>query len=192
MLAYLISGLILLGGVGVVISAKPVYSVLFLIFSFLNSAVLYILLGAEFVALSTIIIYVGAVSVLLLFVVMTLTNSAEKSVLAKLITYRYWIGGIVGIFAVELIVSLYSSKLTVELSHQPIALKDIGKVLYVKYALLLEGCAVLLLVAMVSAVIVTFQSRGVKNIKRQNPADQINRKPDEILRMVPIKNREGL
>lgn len=77
-LAYGFSSLILLGALGVVLFRKPVYSVLSLIFAFLNASALYILLGAEFVALSTVIIYVGAVSVLLLFVVMTLTQTDER------------------------------------------------------------------------------------------------------------------
>ncbi|MCP5322702.1 MAG: NADH-quinone oxidoreductase subunit J [Candidatus Paracaedibacteraceae bacterium] len=195
MLAYLFSGLILAGAIGVIISRKPVYSVLFLIFSFLNASALYILLGAEFIALSTIILYVGAVAVLLLFVVMTLTEPAEKLSWAALKTHRYWIGGMAAVFALELILAIKSPKLSSDISSTSAHMsniKAIGSILYTKYGLIFQCCAVLLLVAMVSAVIVTFQSRSPKNVKRQKVSDQINRNPDEILKMVKVKNREGI
>lgn len=194
MLAYLFSGLILAGAIGVIISRKPVYSVLFLIFSFLNASALYILLGAEFIALSTIILYVGAVAVLLLFVVMTLTHPTESLNWAAVKAHRYWIGGMAIVFALELILAIQSPKLSADIpsSVHMSNIKAIGAVLYTKYGLIFQCCAVLLLVAMVSAVIVTFQSRSPKNVKRQKISDQINRNPDEILKMVKVKNKEGI
>ncbi len=191
-LAYGFSSLILLGALGVVLFRKPVYSVLSLIFAFLNASALYILLGAEFVALSTVIIYVGAVSVLLLFVVMTLTQTDERFALSKLKPYRYWIFGMGAIFAAELIVLLQVPP-TIHASGNDVSnIKSIGRVLYTQYGLIFQCCAVVLLVAMVSAVIVTFQSRSVKHVKRQNPTDQINRKPEDVLQMVKVKRGEGI
>ncbi len=191
-LAYGFSSLILLGALGVVLFRKPVYSVLSLIFAFLNASALYILLGAEFVALSTVIIYVGAVSVLLLFVVMTLTQTDERFALSKLKPYRYWIFGMGAIFAAELIVLLQVPP-TIHASGNDVSnIKSIGRVLYTQYGLIFQCCAVVLLVAMVSAVIVTFQSRSVKHVKRQNPTDQINRKPEDVLQTVKVKRGEGI
>lgn len=191
-LAYGFSSLILLGSVGVILFRKPVYSVLSLIFAFLNASALYILLGAEFVALSTVIIYVGAVSVLLLFVVMTLTHTDERFALSKLKPYRYLIFGMGIIFAAELILLLQIPH-TVSVSGNDVSnIKSIGRVLYTQYGLIFQCCAVLLLVAMVSAVIVTFQSRSVKHVKRQNPTNQINRKPEDVLQMVKVKRGEGI
>ncbi|QOL19841.1 NADH-quinone oxidoreductase subunit J [Candidatus Bodocaedibacter vickermanii] len=191
-LAYGFSSLILLGALGVVLFRKPVYSVLSLIFAFLNASALYILLGAEFVALSTVIIYVGAVSVLLLFVVMTLTQTDERFVLSKLKPYRYWIFGMGAIFVAELILLLQVPQSSRVSDHDVSNIKSIGRVLYTQYGLIFQCCAVVLLVAMVSAVIVTFQSRSVKHVKRQNSTDQINRKPEDVLQMVKVKRGEGI
>lgn len=194
-LAYVFSCLILTGSLGVILFHKPVYNVLSLIFAFLNAAALYILLGAEFVALSTVIVYVGAVSVLLLFVVMTLTQTDERFSISKLKPYRYWILGMGVIFAAELILLLHvpNPSVTVISNVSSVSnIKSIGSVLYTQYGLIFQCCAVLLLVAMVSAVIVTFQSRTVKHVKRQNPTDQINRDPNTVLKMVNIKRGEGI
>jgi NADH-quinone oxidoreductase subunit J len=191
-LAYGFSSLILLGARGVVLLHKPVYSVLSLIFTFLNASALYILLGAEFVALSTVIIYVGAVSVLLLFVVMTLTQADERFAFSNLQPYRYWIFGMGIIFAAELIILLQIPNAASASVEKVSNIKSIGRVLYSQYGLIFQCCAVLLLVAMVSAVIVTFQTRSVKHVKRQNPTDQINRKPDDVLQMVKVKRGEGI
>lgn len=171
---------------------KPVYSVLSLIFTFLNAAAIYILLGAEFVALSTVIVYVGAVSVLLLFVVMTLTHTDERFSLSKLQPYRYWILSMGIIFAIELILLLQTSNENLAAVSKGSNIKSIGSVLYTQYGLIFQCCAVLLLVAMVSAVIVTFQSRTVKQVKRQNSTDQINRDPNTVLKMVNVKRGEGI
>ena len=191
-LAYGFSSLILLGALGVILFRKPVYSVLSLIFAFLNASALYILLGAEFVALSTVIIYVGAVSVLLLFVVMTLTQTDQQFALSKLKPYRHLIFGMGIVFAGELILLLQIPH-TVSVSGNDVSnIKSIGRVLYTLYGLIFQCCAVVLLVAMVSAVIVTFQSRSVKHVKRQNPTNQINRKPEDVLQMVKVKRGEGI
>lgn len=191
-LAYAFSCLIIIGSLGVILFHKPVYNVLSLIFAFLNASALYILLGAEFVALSTVIVYVGAVSVLLLFVVMTLTQTDERFSMSKLKPYRYWILGMGIIFAVELLLLLQAPNTNLAVANNVSNIKSIGSVLYTQYGLIFQCCAVLLLVAMVSAVIVTFQSRTLKHVKRQNPTDQINRDPNAVLTMVNVKRGEGI
>jgi NADH-quinone oxidoreductase subunit J len=84
----------------------------------------------------------------------------------------------------------------VSMSSVPVSsisnIKLIGQTLYTKYALTFQGCAVLLLIAMISAVIITFQVRMSKNVKRQNPTDQINRDPTNVLQMVKVKTGEGI
>lgn len=182
-----------MGSLGVILFQKPVYNVLSLIFTFLNAAALYVLLGAEFVALSTVIVYVGAVSVLTLFVVMTLTETDFKVALTSLKPYRLWILGIALIFAAELVILSYAP--SVDSSTMPSTasnIKAIGLLMYTQYGLIFQCCAVLLFVAMVSAVIVTFQNRSTKVVKRQNSTDQINRNPDEVLQMVKVKRGEGI
>lgn len=191
-LAYLFSGFILVAAAGVVLLKKPVYSVLCLIFAFLNASALYILLGAEFIALSTVIVYVGAVAVLLLFVVMTITQVDQRVSLRSLKPYRYWILAMAAFFAAELILLAQRPGTPTVPAEQASNIKSIGLLLYTQYGLLFQGCAVLLLVAMVSAVIITFQSRSNKFVKRQNPTDQINRDPKDVLRMVKVKQNEGI
>ena len=188
-----ISVLILAGSLGVILFQKPVYNVLSLIFTFLNGSVLYILLGAEFVALSTVIVYVGAVSVLTLFVVMTLTETDFKVALTSLKPYRFLIMGIGLIFAAELVMLSYVPSVdTSGPSSKTSNIKAIGLLMYTQYGLIFQGCAVLLFVAMVSAVMITFQNRSTKVVKRQNPTDQINRDPKDVLQMVKVKRGEGI
>lgn len=188
-----ISVLILAGSLGVILFQKPVYNVLSLIFTFLNGSVLYILLGAEFVALSTVIVYVGAVSVLTLFVVMTLTETDFKVALTSLKPYRFLIVGIGLIFAAELVILSYVPSVdTSGPSSKTSNIKAIGLLMYTQYGLIFQGCAVLLFVAMVSAVMITFQNRSTKVVKRQNPTDQINRDPKDVLQMVKVKRGEGI
>lgn len=191
-LTYFFSALIIGGALGVILCHKPVHAVLCLIFAFLNSAALYILLGAEFVAISTLIVYVGAVSVLLLFVVMTLTSREEKVTLAQLKPYRYWFLGMTMIFAIELILLLQTSQQSKATIQSVSNIKNIGNLLYTQYSLIFQGCAVLLLVAMISAVIITFQSRTAKYVKRQNSTDQINRNPEDVVQLIKVKRGEGI
>jgi NADH:ubiquinone oxidoreductase subunit 6 (subunit J) len=123
---------------------------------------------------------------------MTLTQTDERFALSKLKPYRYWIFGMGAIFAAELIVLLQVPQ-TIHASGNDVSnIKSIGRVLYTQYGLIFQCCAVVLLVAMVSAVIVTFQSRSVKHVKRQNPTDQINRKPEDVLQTVKVKRGEGI
>lgn len=192
-LTYGFSAIILAGSLGVILFQKPVYNVLSLIFTFLNGAALYVLLGADFVALSTVIVYVGAVSVLTLFVVMTLTETDFKVALTSLKPYRFLIIGMGAVFAAELVLLSYVPSVVAEKApSQTSNIKGIGYLLYTQFGLIFQCCAVLLFVAMVSAVIVTFQNRSTKAVKRQNPTDQINRDPNKVLKMVNVKRGEGI
>jgi NADH-quinone oxidoreductase subunit J len=192
-LTYGFSAIILAGSLGVILFQKPVYNVLSLIFTFLNGAALYVLLGADFVALSTVIVYVGAVSVLTLFVVMTLTETDFKVALTSLKPYRFLIIGMGAVFAAELVLLSYVPSVVAEKApSQTSNIKGIGNLLYTQFGLIFQCCAVLLFVAMVSAVIVTFQNRSTKAVKRQNPTDQINRDPNKVLKMVNVKRGEGI
>ncbi len=181
---------LLIGSFGVVLLRRPVHSVLSLIFTFLNGAAIYILLGAEFVALSTVIVYVGAVSVLLMFVVMTIDKDEKKYKNNKK-AYKYWALSL-GVFFVTEIVLLTTVKNVSIAQSASVNISEIGRQLYTTYGLAFQGCAVLLLVAMVSAVIVTFQSRTTKNVKHQNTFDQVNRNPDEVVTLVKVKQGEGI
>lgn len=184
---YGFSALLLLGALGVVFLRRSVHAVLSLIFTFLNGSAIYILLGAEFVALSTVIVYVGAVSVLLMFVVMTVDNQKET----RKVSYKYWALLFAVFLMIELIVLTQARDVSIAQSSG-VNIHEIGKSLYTTYGLLFQGCAVLLLVAMISAVIVTFQSRVKKSVKRQTPSDQIARNPDDVVTLVKVKRGEGI
>lgn len=189
---------IVLGALGVVFLNNVVHAVLSLVFSFLNAAVIYVMVGAEFVALSTIIVYVGAVSVLLLFIVMTLTNTLNGGVLKSFYAYRYWIVGLAVAFAIELLLlnsTTYYPSLQTLNAHTASTnsnVYDLGVLLYTKYMFLFVLLAVLLFVAMVGAVIIVFQNRSEKYVRRQSASTQVNRDPKDVVDMVTVKKRGGI
>ena len=194
--------LMILSSVMVVFSPNSVHSVLFLVFAFLNSAGVYILLGAEFIALSTVIVYIGAVAVLFLFIVMTMETkdraSNSASSLSSLKKYKIILSIAGGVFLAELVGMAYmwKSKIGVKflLGIESVAenTKVIGGVIYTKYAYVFQASAIILLVSMVGAIILIFRDSVKKNVRRQNASAQINRDPKEVVKMVSKKIGEGI
>ncbi len=181
-----------------VISARnPVHAVLFLILTFVNAAGLFMLAGAEFLALILIVVYVGAVAVLFLFVVMMLdVDFAELK--SGLLQYAP-IGILVGVvLLLELLLVAGSAFLAPEAasgSALPIDAtventRAIGQVLYTRYIFLFQGAAAVLLVAMLGAIVLTLRHRP--GIKRQDTAAQIGRKASDTLKVVKVKSGQGL
>ena len=190
---YLFSGLVALGGLGVVFFSHPVHSVLCLIFSFITSAGIYVLLGAEFIALSSLIVYVGAVAVLLIFVVMSVSRPDSSVFLQKIKKYRFALLVLFCIIVFELIALLFAKPVDQKVvEFVSFSVKDIGRVFYTQYALILQLCGVVLLVSMIAAVILTFQTRRHKQVKRQVPFDQIECDPNEILTLKKVDFRKGI
>ena len=185
------------GGLFTVLSRNPVHSVLWLILSFLSSAGLFILLGAEFVAMLLIIVYVGAVAVLFLFVVMMLDVdfASLKADLAKYLPLGLLI---MVILLMELAMGLavwvpadgaeaVRAAPTPSDTHNTEAL---GLLLYDKYFLLFQLAGLILLVAMIGAIVLTLRHR--KDVKRQDILAQIYRDPDKSLSLKNIKSGQGL
>ena len=184
-------------GVMVIASRNPVHSVLFLILAFFNSAGLFVLMGAEFLAMILVIVYVGAVAVLFLFVVMMLDiNFTELR--AGFLRYLP-IGGVVGVILLaELIMVFASGSIDIEVpatiaSPTPPAeritnTQALGDVLYTRYAYLFQGAGFILLVAMVGAIVLTHRRRA--DVRRQRIADQVARDPKAVIRMTDIKPGE--
>ena len=185
------------GGLFTVLSRNPVHSVLWLILSFLSSAGLFILLGAEFVAMLLIIVYVGAVAVLFLFVVMMLDVdfASLKADLAKYLPLGLLI---MVILLMELAMGLavwvpadgaeaVRAAPTPSDTHNTAAL---GLLLYDKYFLLFQLAGLILLVAMIGAIVLTLRHR--KDVKRQDILAQIYRDPDKSLSLKNIKSGQGL
>ncbi len=181
----------------VISSRNPVHSVLFLILTFVNAAGLFLLAGAEFLALILILVYVGAVAVLFLFVVMML--DIDFAELKKGILQYMPIGVLIGIVLfLELALVAGTWVVLPEIvagSAMPIDntisnTRALGQVLYTRYVYLFQGAAIILLIAMIGAIVLTLHHR--KNVKRQDIADQVARDPKTAVKNVKIKSGQGL
>ena len=174
---YLFATITVLSALMVITAKNPVHSVLFLILAFFNAAGLFVLLGAEFIAMLMVIAYVGAVAVLFLFVVMML----DVSVLKSLDTWRKHLPFgllIAAILVGELIVVFTTWESSPHLGVFPMPVvpgednvKSIGQVLYTHYVYPFQLAGLILLVAMIGAITLTLRTRG--GIRRQNPFDQV-------------------
>jgi NADH-quinone oxidoreductase subunit J len=196
---YLFAIACIAGGLFTVIARNPVHSVLWLILAFLSAAGLFVLLGAEFVAMLLVIVYVGAVAVLFLFVVMMLdVDFAElKAEMARYLPLGLLIGVIV-LMQLALAFGVWTTAEGVTLADRPDALaggeahntKALGLVLYDQYFLLFQLAGLILLVAMIGAIVLTLRHR--QDIKRQDILQQMFRDPDKALVMKDVKPGQGL
>jgi NADH-quinone oxidoreductase subunit J len=181
-----------------VISARnPVHAVLFLILVFVNAAGLFMLAGAEFLALILIVVYVGAVAVLFLFVVMML--DVDFAELRQGLLQYAPIGVVVGlVLLLELLLVAGSFVVSPEVTSAAVLPIDsavdntraLGQVLYTRYVYLFQGAGAVLLVAMIGAIVLTLRHKP--NIKRQDPIKQVGRKVSETLEVVKVKSGQGL
>lgn len=184
------------GGLMTVVSRNPVHSVLWLILAFLSSAGLFVLLGAEFVAMLLIIVYVGAVAVLFLFVVMMLDVdfAALKAEMARYMPLALLIGVVLLMqLALAFGVWGFSDDIDTRIA-QPIGdmenTKQLGILLYDQYFLLFQLAGLILLVAMIGAIVLTLRHRS--DVKRQNIVDQIMRDPAKQMELKDVKPGQGL
>ncbi len=196
---YVFAVMSIAAGLFTVTSRNPVHSVLWLILAFLSAAGLFVLLGAEFVAMLLVIVYVGAVAVLFLFVVMMLdVDFAElKAEMAKYFPIALLIG-VVLLMELGLVIGTwtYSDQAdelraavtpAVSETHNTAAL---GRLLYDDYFLLFQLAGLVLLVAMIGAIVLTLRHR--KNIKRQDILSQIYRDPASALQVRDVETGQGL
>jgi NADH-quinone oxidoreductase subunit J len=186
-------------GLLVTVSRNPVHSVLWLILAFLSSAGLFVLLGAEFVAMLLIIVYVGAVAVLFLFVVMMLdVDFAElKGEMAKYMPLGLLIGVVllmqlgIGIGAWAQAEGALGLRQAVTPDMAQVEnTRALGLLIYDKYLLLFQLSAMILLVAMIGAIVLTLRHR--KNVKRQNVMHQMWRDPAKAMELKDVKPGQGL
>ena len=186
-------------GLLMTVARNPVHSVLWLILAFLNAAGLFVLLGAEFVAMLLVIVYVGAVAVLFLFVVMMLDiDFAElKGEMARYIP-------LAGLIAVILLMQFalafgawvqadgalgLRQAVTPEMAEMENT-RALGLLIYDKYIFLFQTAGLILLVAMIGAIVLTLRHR--KDIKRQNVLAQMYRDPAKAMELVDVKPGQGL
>ena len=182
---YLFSSVAVLSALMVISAKNPVHSVLFLILSFVNASGLFVLLGAEFLAMILVVVYVGAVAVLFLFVVMMLDINYIK--LREGFLQYLPFGALLGIVLVIELGILYLTDTTSNINnsntplepkiHEVENTKMIGEILYTKYFYLFQICGLILLVAMIGSITLTLRDKGgVKrqDIDKQNSVDAIN------------------
>jgi NADH-quinone oxidoreductase subunit J len=183
---YLFASIMLASAFMVVISKNPVYSVLFLILAFFNAAGLFVLIGAEFLAMLLVVVYVGAVAVLFLFVVMMLDiNFAEmRAGFQKYLPLGLIVGGIL---VFELVAAMYGdafSGATLPEASEIANTVRLGGVLYTKYIYLFQVAGLILLVAMIGAISLTMRHRP--GVRRQVVAEQNMRRRDETVEVVSV------
>jgi len=176
----------------VTLSRNPVHSVLWLILTFLSAAGLMVLLGAEFVAMLLIIVYVGAVAVLFLFVVMMLdVDFAElKSEMVKYMPLGLLVAVVILIQLGFGLGAWATSEGAMGLRQAVTNTKALGLLMYDKYLYLFQMSGLILLVAMIGAIVLTLRHR--KDIKRQNVMHQMWRDPAKALEMIDVKPGQGL
>lgn len=186
---YVFAAVLVFAAFRVITAKNPVHAVLYLVLSFFNSAVLWMLMKAEFLAVSLIVIYVGAVMVLFLFVVMMLDINFEA------LRKSFWkflpvAGTVAAIMLAEMVLILTHryAKIdnVVEPSFNTASAEVLGKLIYTQYFLPFQLSAVLLLVGMVAAIALTLRKR--KNTKYINPGNQIRIKREDRVRMVKMKS----
>ena len=195
---YLFSSIAVLSALMVISAKNPVHSVLFLILSFVNAAGLFVLLGAEFLAMILIVVYVGAVAVLFLFVVMMLDINFIK--LREGFLQYLPFGALLGIVLVIELGILYltdtSSNISSSLSSLESSINElentkmIGQILYTKYFYLFQICGIILLVAMIGSITLTLREK--EGVKKQNINEQNYLDSSKAIEKKKIKLGEGI
>jgi NADH-quinone oxidoreductase subunit J len=195
-LFYIFAAVLLFAAFKVITARNPVHAALFLVMAFFQASAIWILLRAEFLAITLILVYVGAVMVLFLFVVMMLDINLDGA------RKGFWshfplAGGIGAFIALEMSYVLMggfrepprSLTSSGQVENQVSNTKDLGKLLYSEYIYPLEIAAVILLVAIVAAIALTLRER--KDTKSQNPAEQVRVKRGDRVELVKMKAVTG-
>jgi len=198
---YFFSTIAVFSAIMVTISRNTVYSVFFLILVFASVSALFIMIGAEFLGMIMLIVYVGAVAVLFLFVVMMLNVAEQKNQQSSRKGFFNFIsvGSIIGVIIfLELLVviggwkykgtfvPLSTANLNLDISNT----HALGNILYTDYIHLFQISGMILLIAMIGAITLTFSKR--ENIKRQSYFDQIQREKDSAVSLVEVESGKGV
>ena len=196
---YLFSAVTILSALMVISSRNPVHSVLFLILAFFNSAGLFLLLGAEFLALILIVVYVGAVLVLFLFVVMML--DVDFGALRSGYTSYLPLGGLVGLILLgELLLGvgamvlapsqLLGPSVPIPPATEVTNVEALGQLIYTRYVFFFQAAGMILLVAMIGAIVLTL--RHTEGVKRQDIPTQVARTREQSIEVKEVPFRKGL
>ena len=196
---YLFAVIAVISALNVIFQRNPVHSVLWLILTFFNAAGLFVLLGAEFVAMILVVVYVGAVAVLFLFVVMML--DINITVIREGFLKYLWVGATIGVILLAELAVVFggwvmspdAQKLRTAPAPAPDALSNteaLGNLLYTTYAYLFQAAGLVLLVAMVGAIVLTLRRRP--GVRKQKIHDQVNRRVEDTLEIVKVESGKGV
>lgn len=195
---YLFAGILTLSALMVITARNPVHSVLFLILAFFNAAGLFVMLGAEFIGMLLVIVYVGAVAVLFLFVVMMLNMDFKE--LRKGSMKFVPLGLLLGIVLLSELVIVYQTwkekpglLMTEATATENDALTNteaLGNVLYTEYIFIFQGAGMILLVAMIGAIVLTLRDRP--GVRRQKVAEQQKRQASDVLEIKKVTPGTGI
>ena len=185
---YVFGAVLLFSGLLVITARNPVHGVLFLVLAFFTASAIWLLLRAEFLAITLVVVYVGAVMVLFLFVVMMLDINLER------VREGFWRNlplalGVGGIMVAEMVAVLAGRYFG--LAQKPRVLpadysntRELGRVLYTQYAYAFEIAAVVLLVAIIAAIALTLRKR--KDSRHQDPAEQVRARREDRVKLVSM------
>lgn len=196
---YVFAFVAIVAGVMVISSRNPVHSVLFLILAFFNAAALFVLLGAEFLAMILVVVYVGAVAVLFLFVVMMLDINFTE--LRRGFLQYLPIGALIGVVLLAELVFVFggwassSSAAAVSAAPMPASAEitnthALGRLVYTQYVYLFQAAGLILLVAMMGAIVLTLRHR--EGVRRQKISDQLARSRDDSIEVVKVPSGSGI
>lgn len=196
LLFFMFAGVLLLGAIGVVSAKNPMYSVLFLVLCFFNAAGLFILIGAEFLGLLLMMVYVGAIAVMFLFVLMTVDMSVDvKERKSYLFTYASLAIG--AVLLLELLFSLFGGiasigriSATLPMDSEVENIVELGRVLFTNYMYPFISVSMVLLVGMIGAIVLTHRRR--EKVLRQDVSEQIHRKREDCIEIVSPKLGKGI
>ncbi|MDP2205512.1 MAG: NADH-quinone oxidoreductase subunit J [Alphaproteobacteria bacterium] len=198
---YAFAAVLLLSAAMVISARNPIHSVLFLILAFFNAAGLFVMLGAEFIAMILVIVYVGAVAVLFLFVVMMLDIDFKE--MRRGMKQHAPVGALVGGVLLGEFIWMYlqwpekREGMELAVAHtMPHPMSDItnthalGRILYTEYVYLFQLAGLILLVAMIGAIVLTLRKRP--GVRRQDVSAQVNRKASDVLKIEKITTGTGV
>ncbi len=195
---YLFAAIAIASGAMVISARNPVHSVLFLILTFFNAAGLFVLLGAEFLAMILVVVYVGAIAVLFLFVVMML--DVDFAAMREGVLNYLPIGALIGIILLIELVFIFGSwvvspdAVTVSFAPTPPMenvsnTRALGRLIYTDYIYLFQASGLVLLIAMIGAIVLTLRERP--GVRRQRIAEQVSRPRDAVIEVRDIPTGSG-
>ncbi len=196
---YLFASVVVLSALMTILARNPVHSVLWLVLAFFNAAGLFLLMGAEFLAMILVIVYVGAVAVLFLFVVMMLDiDFAElRAGFARYLPFGLLLAGILLAELVLIAGAWTFADFAPTVKAAPVTAAEgltntqaLGSLIYTRYIYVFQAAGMVLLVAMIGAIVLTHRQRG--GVRKQSIAAQVARQPGEAVALVKVETGKGV